>query len=242
MPRKKLKKEKVRVRKATASRRAEVAVRSVKVSKKPSQISPRSVSHFQGMQSYTSLLLGVLVVFIGAILLVLFLKNRNISNSTHVRQEVSSTKTVAIPIQVTSKILPKMYTVKTGDSLWDIAVAQYNDGYKWVEIAKANNLTNPGVLYKGTQLAIPTITGPPTVAVATATITSAPVQIAQKIQTMQPSNAITGNAYTVQKDDDLWHIAVRAYGDGYQYTKIAQANNLSNPSLIFSGNVLTIPR
>ncbi|PIZ97158.1 MAG: lectin, partial [Candidatus Levybacteria bacterium CG_4_10_14_0_2_um_filter_35_8] len=38
------------------------------------------------------------------------------------------------------------------------------------------------------------------------------------------------------------NIAVRAYGDGYRWVDIARANGLENPDLIFSGNVLKIPR
>ena len=48
--------------------------------------------------------------------------------------------------------------------------------------------------------------------------------------------------YTVKSGDYLWSIAVRAYGDGYQWVKIVKANNLVNPDLIFSGNVLRLPR
>jgi nucleoid-associated protein YgaU len=50
---------------------------------------------------------------------------------------------------------PKTYTVKAGDDLWDVAVAVYKDGYRWSEIAKANNLTNPNVIHSGNVLNIP---------------------------------------------------------------------------------------
>jgi len=48
--------------------------------------------------------------------------------------------------------------------------------------------------------------------------------------------------YTVVAGDSLWNIAVREYGDGYAWTKIATANNLINPDLIHAGNVLRLPR
>ncbi len=54
--------------------------------------------------------------------------------------------------------------------------------------------------------------------------------------------AITGSSYTVQAGDTLWSIACRAYNDCYAWGKIAQANKLANPDLIFAGNVFTIPR
>lgn len=49
----------------------------------------------------------------------------------------------------------RQYKVVQGDSLWSIAVKQYNDGYKWVSIATANNLSNPDVIYAGTDLMLP---------------------------------------------------------------------------------------
>lgn len=47
------------------------------------------------------------------------------------------------------------YQVEKGDSLWEISVRAYQDGYKWTEIAKANNLDNPNVIHPGNTLTIP---------------------------------------------------------------------------------------
>jgi len=47
------------------------------------------------------------------------------------------------------------YTVKHGDNLWKIAVAEYGDGYKWTEIAKANKLANPNLIHSGNKLTLP---------------------------------------------------------------------------------------
>lgn len=47
------------------------------------------------------------------------------------------------------------YTVVHGDSLWKIAVAQYNDGYRWVDIARTNNLANPDIIHAGNVLTLP---------------------------------------------------------------------------------------
>lgn len=41
------------------------------------------------------------------------------------------------------------YTVVKGDHLWSIAVRAYGDGYKWVEIAKANNIAHPNYIEVG---------------------------------------------------------------------------------------------
>lgn len=47
------------------------------------------------------------------------------------------------------------YTVVRGDNLWDIAVEMYGDGYRWTDIAEANDLANPGIIHAGNVLVIP---------------------------------------------------------------------------------------
>ncbi len=55
--------------------------------------------------------------------------------------------------------------------------------------------------------------------------------------------ASTGSptTYTVQRGDTLGKIAKRVYGDPYKYPLIQQANNITNPSRIWVGQVLIIP-
>lgn len=57
------------------------------------------------------------------------------------------------------------------------------------------------------------------------------------------STAPKAKTYTVKSGDTLWAIAARFYGSGAQYTKIYNANRdkISNPNLIYPGQVLTIP-
>ena len=52
-----------------------------------------------------------------------------------------------------------------------------------------------------------------------------------------------GTVYTVVKGDCLWNIAKKFYGSGAKYTLIYNANKgiVKNPSLIYPGQVLTIP-
>lgn len=47
------------------------------------------------------------------------------------------------------------YVVQKGDSLWEIAVKAYADGYKWPEIAKANNIENPNLIFAGNTMQLP---------------------------------------------------------------------------------------
>lgn len=48
-----------------------------------------------------------------------------------------------------SKTTPKQYTVKKGDTLWNICKKQLGDGQKYKEIAKLNKLENPDKIYPG---------------------------------------------------------------------------------------------
>lgn len=126
---------------------------------------------------------------------------------------------------------PVTYTVTKGEDLWTIAEKQYGSGYNWTDIAQANDLTNPNYLEVGEELTIPDVEPKQ----PTLDTTLGPIATDQ-------GNAIAGATYTVVRGDNLWDIAVRAYGDGYKWTDIAQANDLVNPGIIHAGNVLTIPR
>jgi len=73
--------------------------------------------------------------------------------------------------------------------------------------------------------------------------TQQPQQIVTVQQERDESTAPTAKTHTVQSGDTLWAIAAKYYGSGAQYTKIYQANTdkISNPNLIYVGQVLTIP-
>lgn len=54
----------------------------------------------------------------------------------------------------------------------------------------------------------------------------------------QPDHA---GSYVVQRGDTLWAIAKWVYGDGSLYGKLAAANHIANPNLIYPGQVLQLP-
>lgn len=55
----------------------------------------------------------------------------------------------------TDTISGATYEVQKGDNLWNISVRAYQDGFKWVEIANANNLSNPDLIHEGNILVLP---------------------------------------------------------------------------------------
>ncbi len=120
--------------------------------------------------------------------------------------------------------LPVTHEVAAGEHLWAIAEKYYGSGYNWVDIAEENNLINPDQLLVGQELTIP----------RTAVI--------EPVTETVFGSAINNDQYTVQEGDHLWGIAVRAYGDGYQWVKIASENGIVNSNVIHPGNVLSLPR
>ena len=55
------------------------------------------------------------------------------------------------------------------------------------------------------------------------------------------SNKTSTTTYTVKKGDTLYGIAKKYLGDGSRYTEIVSLNSLSNPNLIYAGQVLKLP-
>lgn len=52
---------------------------------------------------------------------------------------------------------------------------------------------------------------------------------------------ITATSYTVKKGDTLSAIARKFYGNANQYPKLATYNNIKNPNLIRTGQIIKIP-
>lgn len=61
----------------------------------------------------------------------------------------------SVAMEPVSKIDGGSYTVVKGDNLWEISVRAYSDGYRWVEVAKANSLTNANYIEVGQILKLP---------------------------------------------------------------------------------------
>lgn len=182
------------------------------------RVSRPSISKETPARSYSSLLYGVLSVIV--LFAIIFLGIRAISQKGAVPENGDNT----------TENQTQTYEVKEGDTLWSIAENELGNGFAWTKIAEENKIENPGVIEKGTKLTLPKVDEE---------ATETPSMQAAEQET---NNKITGNSYKVVRNDNLWDISVRAYGDGYKWVEIAKANNLVNPNLIHAGNVLKLPR
>lgn len=202
----------------------------------------RMESEVESNQSRVSMVLGGLIVLVVGVLIF------NYFNKPSNKPEITpGAEQTARDNDVAPEKLPGKYTVKDGDTLFMIAQKYYQDGYKFEEIAKANSLTSVDVITAGQVLEIPKLAVTSAPEPATPVATTAPAPEAAKapvpIVTMSYGEPISGNTYTVVEGDWLSTIAARAYGgDIMAYSKLAAANNITNPDLIEPGMVLTIPR
>jgi len=201
---------------------------------KSSVVGTGILDYFRFGDSYTSLVLGIIVVILAVVLVAALFRNRNFSGlgtNTPV-QDISSTSTGPKDSEGTTGE-KDIYIVKQGDTLWSIAEGKYNNGYRWVEIAKLNNLASADVILVGTNLTLPE-----------AEIAAKPSE-ASKSPSLSPSpqsSNIQGDIYQVVPGDTLWDISLKAYVTGYRWPEIARLNNISNPNLIYSGTTLKLPK
>ncbi len=71
-------------------------------------------------------------------------------------QQVQDAKaTATVKEERPAKTPAKSYTVKAGDTLWAIAKRELNDGSKFKEIAKLNNISDPNKISVGQVLRLP---------------------------------------------------------------------------------------
>lgn len=162
------------------------------------------------------MLFGVLIVILVGLFAFNYFRTQNPATNSQNPTIENSQLTEA----TASGSLPVTHIVQKGETLWSIAQTYYASGFNYVDIAKANNISNPGTIEIGQKLTIP--------------------DVASYNPMARPK--ITADSYTVVKGDSLWTIALRAYGDPYRWVEIAKLNNLSNPSIIHPGNILRLAR
>lgn len=171
-------------------------------------------------ESTISMILGAIVIVVVGVLVVNYFKGLETGTT------LPTGETTEGPTRIRDG--QTFHVVQAGETLWAVAEKYYDSGYNWVDIASVNELTNPSQIDVGQELLIPDVEPKqPT------------VDVFASDNGLEP---ISGATYTVVRGDNLWNIAVRAYGDGYRWVDIAQENELANPNLIHAGNMLVLPR
>ena len=163
------------------------------------------------------MVLGALVIVIVGILVVNYFKDKRAQTTPEALTTTNQTQ-----VGTTHKVVK-------GETLWSISEDVYGSGYNWTDVYKANNLISEKIEV-GQELTLPEVSAKQPTATKQTSVVAA------------GSQTISGDSYTVVHGDNLWNVAVRAYGDGYKWVEIAKANNLGNPNVIHPGNVLTLPR
>lgn len=182
-------------------------------------------------ESVVSMVLGAVVVIALAVLAYNYFRSTNQPSVPPPPEieEIESGLNGEIGTAGAAVALPVTHEVRTGETLWSIAEKYYRSGYNFMDIAVANSLADPKQIEVGQKLTIPNVA------------VREPLTVSE-IKPAVTVSRIEGNSYLIAKGDNLWMIAVRAYGDGFRWPEIVKANNLANPDLIHPGNILTIPR
>lgn len=210
--------------------------KSRKVTRAKRYTSQNSIlDYFRFGESYTSLVLGIVVVIVTTILVISTIRDRNLLNAP--KKETSSISTSRDKEIESDQLKEEVtYRVKTGDNLWSIAEKEYNNGFKWTLIAQSNKVQNPDVINVGEVLVIPSDNNTYDQQTTQEDTLTSPSSEQKEI-----SKQTQIKKYIVKRGDYLWAIAEKEYNNGYRWVDIARANNLANPDIIHAGNELIIP-
>lgn len=180
-------------------------------------------------ESSISTVLGAVVVVVVGILIYNYFTSVNKVAQVNPEKIEEGVQLVEESGEMVPQNLPLTHKVAEGEDLWKISQKYYESGYNWVDVARENKLTNANVITEGQELVIPRV------GVKAVVKTEITTQAAVQESTQE---------YTVVKGDSLWKISVKVYADGYQWTKIWEANKakISNPNVIETGQVLVLPR
>lgn len=124
----------------------------------------------------------------------------------------------------------RLYTVRKGDTLSEIAARELGSSKRWLDIVEVNPGLDPAKLGLGTRLVMP----------AGKSSNEGPARGASTSLAKAPApNA--DRRYVVRDGDSLWKIAARELGDGERWQEIVALNPKLNPNLLKAGQSLALP-
>ena len=130
--------------------------KTVKAVKAPNKKLPKKQGNNQTLysqlklnESYVSLILGAVVVLGVFVLFFIFI---NESNQNKQSSPAALDKSIT---PVLSPAKSRTYIILQDETLWDVAVKYYGDGFRYVDIIEANSFENPDYIPPGTKIIIP---------------------------------------------------------------------------------------
>ena len=170
-------------------------------------------------ESYTSLILGAIIVIILGLLVANFFSKRN-----QLQQQIGTGEQTQMTQEEASPSAGSEYTIKAGDSLSKIAEVAYGGQDHWMAIAAANDIKTPNIINAGDKLKLP-----------------AKEDLAKKEVAVN-----TQTTYDVVEGDTFFTISEKVYGNGSKWTTLFAANGSrrlhnGNP-LVYAGTTITVPR
>jgi len=169
-------------------------------------------------ESYTSLILGAIIVVILGLLVANFFSKRN-----QLQQQIGTGEQTQMTQANASPSAGSDYTIAENDSLSKISEAAYGTQDYWMGIASINNIANPNIINTGDKLKLP---------------------LKEEIERKTAMTVQT--TYNVSAGETYFTIAEKVYGDGSKWTILDKANGAlrlpnGNP-LVYAGSTITVPR
>jgi cell wall-associated NlpC family hydrolase len=132
----------------------------------------------------------------------------------------ASTVTASAPVLATTGVPAAAvpggtYTVMAGDTLWGISL---RFGTTVSALAELNHIADQNLIFAGEVLRLP-------------------AGVSSHRTSPAPTQPTTSGTYTVRPGDTLWSIAVRF---GTSVSELAAINDISNPNVIYAGQVLRL--
>lgn len=132
------------------------------------------------------------------------------------------------------------YTIRSGDTLSQIAQRELGTKNRWREIVELNPGLDPARLSVGTKIRLSG--GAPSTTVADKTVVEKPVvPQTEKAGSKKVAAAAGGRTYTVRSGDTLSRIAQRELGAGDRWRELIDLNPGLDPARLHVGRVLRLP-
>lgn len=159
----------------------------------------------------------------------------NSNSTTSATTSNSSSSSTNVTTSTDDELTDGVYTVKSGDSWWNIAAKFLGSGIRMTELATFNGKTTTTIIHPGDKIKIPgKYTGSSTVTNNTASTSNN--------STTTSTNTSSEETYTVKRGDSWWRIAANEMGSGLMMSKLAAYNGKTILSMIHPGDILKIPK